>query len=153
MGERRAPAQDVDKARAIAAYKQILRDVLDRRPSGTRHRLSQALGKARSFISQITNPTYAISIPAPHLAVIFEVCHLSPAEQKRFLAAYAQAHPRRPVALENRSRLRTMHLLVPDLGSEAQNTELDRLIHDFVNGLTRVAQASGTRGPTSGRTS
>ena len=34
--------------------RRILRNVLDRRPSGTRQRLANALGKNRSFVSQIS---------------------------------------------------------------------------------------------------
>ena len=42
----------------VAEYKAILKRVLDNRPSGTRQRLAKALGKNRSFISQIANPAY-----------------------------------------------------------------------------------------------
>ena len=45
----------------------ILRDVLDRRPPGMRQRLAEALGKNRSFISQIANPNYQTPIPAQHI--------------------------------------------------------------------------------------
>ena len=69
---------------AGAAYKKILNDVIDRRPSGTRQRLAAALGKNRSFVSQITNPAYAVPIPAVHLDIIFEVCHFSPEERRNF---------------------------------------------------------------------
>src|SRR5689334_3844593 len=45
-----------ERADAVGAYKTVLQRVLDARPSGTRHRLAIALGKNRSFISQIANP-------------------------------------------------------------------------------------------------
>src|SRR5207248_7709395 len=61
----------------VADYKVILRRVLDNRPSGTRLKLAAALGKNRSFVTQITNPAYLVPIPAKHVAIIFEVCHLS----------------------------------------------------------------------------
>ena len=80
---------------AVADYKNILRRVLENRPSGTRQRLSAALGKNRSFISQITNPSYSVPIPAPHLSTIFEICHFSLEDRREFLEAYARAHPRR----------------------------------------------------------
>ena len=54
--------------------------VLDRRPSGTRQRLADALGKNRSFVSQITNPAYQTPIPAQHFDPIFEICHFSAQE-------------------------------------------------------------------------
>ncbi len=44
---------------AIIAYKSILAQIIDNRPSGTRQRLATALGKHRSFVTQITSPTYA----------------------------------------------------------------------------------------------
>jgi hypothetical protein len=141
------------RGEAIVAYKQILRDVLDRRPSGTRHRLAQALGKARSFVSQITNPAYAIAIPVQHLGAIFEVCHFSGAERERFLEAYRLAHPRCTLQLEPRARLRPLRLLVPDLGGEAANQDLDQLIHDYVTSLAKVYAAARRRGPPQGSTS
>ena len=52
---------------AVAAYKAVLKRIIDTRPSGTRHRLAIALGKNRSFISQIANPVYAVPIPVQHL--------------------------------------------------------------------------------------
>jgi hypothetical protein len=140
MAVRPAMTNEAARAEAIAAYKSILKEILDRRPSGTRHRLSQALGKARSFISQISNPVYTIAIPRQHLSVIFEVCHFSAAEMKRFLALYAEAHPGRPVSIENLPRLRTLHVPVPDLGDDRHNEEFDKLIHDFVDGLAKVAR-------------
>ena len=84
----------VDRAEAIATYKRILRTYIDRRPSGTRQKIALALGKHKSFVSQITNPAYASPVPAPHLNAIFEICHFSPEERKSFLGAYAAAHPR-----------------------------------------------------------
>lgn len=79
----------------VAEYKVILRRVLDNRPSGTRLKLAAALGKNRSFVTQITNPAYLVPIPAKHVAIIFEICHLSGAERAAFLEAYGRAHPGR----------------------------------------------------------
>src|SRR5207302_7234617 len=79
----------------VAEYKIILRKVLDNRPSGTRLKLAAALGKNRSFVTQITNAAYLVPIPAKHVAIIFEVCHLSGAERTAFLEAYGRAHPGR----------------------------------------------------------
>jgi hypothetical protein len=153
MSDRSRPKETDRRAEAVATYKTILRDVLDRRPSGTRQRLAQALGKARSFVSQITSPAYSIAIPAQHLAPIFEICHFSAAEREGFLDAYRSAHPRSTVTLEPRARLRPLHLLVPDLGSDAANQDLDRLIHDYVTGLTKVWATASRRNPSQRRTS
>ena len=64
----------------VVEYKTILKRVLDNRPSGTRQRLAKALGKNRSFISQIANPAYRIPIPGQHLATILNICHFSRAD-------------------------------------------------------------------------
>jgi hypothetical protein len=71
----------------VAAYKQILRDYLDRRPSGTRQKIALALGKHKSFVSQIANPAYPEPVPARYLGAIFDLCHLSPEERETFMAA------------------------------------------------------------------
>ena len=127
---------------AVARYKSLLRDVLDNRPSGTRQRLAGALGKNRSFVSQIANPAYATPFPARHLETIFEICHFSPDDRRRFLAAYGEAHPRRlPVVPDNR-RLRPHTIYLPDFGEDARNHELDRMVADFVQRLTRLIDHS-----------
>ncbi len=41
---------------AIRVYKNILMQVIDQRPSGMRQRLADALGKHRSFVTQIIEP-------------------------------------------------------------------------------------------------
>jgi len=76
---------------AIIAYKSILAQIIDNRPSGTRQRLATELGKHRSFVSQITNPIYPIPVPARHLETIFRICHLAPEERHAFMAAYEAA--------------------------------------------------------------
>ena len=84
--------EPVDAEDHIRAYKVLLLQVLEQRPSGTRQRLADALGKHRSFVTQITSPSYATPIPQKHLATIFNVCHFSAAEREAFLAAYRKAH-------------------------------------------------------------
>lgn len=123
---------------AVARYKTILRQIIDNRPSGTRQRLAGALGTNRSFISQIANPSYATPIPAPHIETIFEICHFSPEDRRRFHEAYAEAHPRRqPTAAEGR-RVRPHTIYLPDLGSEARNQEVDQLVGEFIQRLARL---------------
>ena len=79
----------------VKDYKTLLRQLIDLRPSGTRQKIAEALGKHKSFVSQITNPAYPVPIPAGDVPVIVQVCHLSPSERQKFLAAYAAAHPSR----------------------------------------------------------
>jgi hypothetical protein len=119
MSSLRRPNPSDPDPEQIAVYKALLRDVLDRRPSGTRQRLASALGKNRSFVSQITSPGYDVPIPAQHIAKIFEVCHLAPAERAQFLEAYRRAHPRRLMQLASSPRSRVLVLAVPDLGAVA----------------------------------
>ena len=125
-------------SRAVTAYKAILQAVLDKRPSGTRLKLAAALGKNRSFISQITGPGYAIPIPARHLDAIFEVCHLVEAERAEFLAAYQVAHPRYDPGVTAQPRTRTLILTVPDRGNGRRNEALDAAIRDVAGRLARL---------------
>jgi len=125
-------------ARAVAAYKAILQTVLDKRPSGTRLKLAAALGKNRSFISQISSPAYPIPIPARHLETIFEVCHLVETERAEFLAAYGVAHPRFDPCASAQLRTRTLVLTVPDRGSARKNEALDTAIRNVALRLARL---------------
>lgn len=127
---------------AVSRYKAILQRVIDNRPSGTRQRLAGALGKNRSFISQITNPTYATPIPARHVETIFEICHFSPDDRQAFVEAYAQAHPRRLSAERTERRVRAHTIYLPDLGDDERNRELDRTVGEFVQRLTKLIDAA-----------
>jgi hypothetical protein len=103
---------------AVAEYKRIFKDVLDSRPSGMRIRLAHAMGKNRSFVSQISNPAYPVPVPVQHLNTIFEVCHFSPQAKAAFLRAYARAHPRRAGRLSETPRERTItHSAIVVLGA------------------------------------
>jgi hypothetical protein len=111
---------------AVAEYKGILASVLDQRPSGTRQRLAAALAKNRSFISQISNPTYPTPIPANHIDVIFEICHFSTHTDAQHLKAH------------------TVYL--PDLGDEARNEQLHSVVSDFVRQIARVMKQPPKKG-------
>ena len=122
---------------AVAEYKAILKRVLDNRPSGTRQRLANALGKNRSFISQIANPAYPVPIPVQHLETMFELCHFSQDERRDFLAAYRRAHPRRFALVHAVPRTRIVSLAVPDLADAKRNRAVDAMIADFVRRLRK----------------
>ena len=94
---------------AVAEYKRIFKEVLDSRPSGMRIRLAHAIGKNRSFVSQISNPAYPVPVPFQHLNTIFDVCHFPPHTKAAFLKAYTRAHPRRMGRLAAIPRERTHH--------------------------------------------
>ena len=126
---------------AIAAYKALLRSFIERRPSGLRGRLAMALGKHKSFVSQIANPAYAVPIPAGDLPTIFELCHLSPQERETFIALYRRAHPerrsRRAAAAPHAHELR---IAVPEFSSPATAREVEALILDLSARIIRLAQ-------------
>ena len=127
----------------VAAYKRVLQEVLDSRPSGMRQRLAEALGKNRSFISLISNPGYPTPIPVQHLEPIFEICHFSPRERERFLTAYRTAHPRRLQLLkEEHDRLRQVTVTIPDLGTEARNRQLEAIVKEFADKVARLLRES-----------
>ena len=132
-----APSRD-GRAACVETYKTILRNVLDRRPSGTRQRLATALGKNRSFVTQISNPAYSVPIPAPHLEIIFEVCRFSPADKSAFLDAFMRAHPNRHLQLRSGSSLRSLRLEVIDFGHVEKNREFDELVRDMARRLARL---------------
>jgi len=120
---------------AVSAYKAVLKRILDTRPSGTRHRLAIALGKNRSFISQIANPVYAVPIPRQHLDTIFEICHFTAADRREFLAAYGEAHPRSVNPVRKATGTRKLTLAVPDFGDARRNRLLDETLAEIARRL------------------
>jgi hypothetical protein len=126
-----------DRADTVGTYKAVLKRVLDTRPSGTRHRLAIALGKNRSFISQIASPVYTVPIPVQHLETIFEICHFTATDRREFLAAYAEAHPRRLDVVRKPAGTRKLTLTVPDLGDARRNRLLDETIAEIARRLAR----------------
>lgn len=136
-----SPARDSEEA--IRAYKTILATVIDQRPSGTRQRLADGLGKNRSFVTQIASPAYSTPIPARHLPTIMAVCHFSPFERDHFLAAYDRAHPGKGPTPEGSPRTRQVSLTVPDLGDDKLNGALDRAITEFVQRIAGLVGKGG----------
>jgi hypothetical protein len=128
------------EAGAVAVYKRIFKEVLDSRPSGMRLRLAHAMGKNRSFVSQISNPAYPVPIPVQHLNTIFDVCHFPPQAKTAFLRAYARAHPRRIGRLTEGPHERTLTLHLPDLGTSKRNAQLDALLQEFARRLIAIMQ-------------
>lgn len=127
-----------EKAAYVEAYKTILRNILDQRPSGTRQRLATALGKNRSFVSHISNPAYPVPIPAPHLEIIFEICHFSSSEKRAFLEAFMHAHPNRLKQVRAGPSLRILRLEVFDFGNANKNREFDELVRETARRLVRL---------------
>jgi hypothetical protein len=122
----------------IQAYKRRLCDIIDRRPSGTRQRLADALGKHRSFVTQITSNLYPTPVPEKHLGTIFSVCHFSAEERRLFLDEYRAAHPERAGADMEGVRLRHVSLTVVDLGDEARNRRFDEAVAEFARKMSAL---------------
>src|SRR5262245_1448694 len=121
----------------VAAYKGVLQAIIDNRPSGTRQRIAAALGKNRSFVSQITNPVYSTPIPAQHLETIFAICHFSAAEREAFLHAYRRAHPGRLEVVAQDRPMRRVVVEMPDFGNAAKNRAADEMLADLARRLAR----------------
>jgi len=139
----------------VAAYKTILQRVLDTRPSGTRQRIAAALGKNRSFVSQIANPAYETPIPARHVEVIMEICHFSPAQRRDFLRSYEIAHPKRLPTAGASARLRPHTIYLPELKDFELDRKLDLLIGEIVLRISEIViESSGVvdRNPADKRT-
>jgi hypothetical protein len=136
----RTAARLIADPAALAQYKRVLQQVLDSRPSGTRQRLAELLGKNRSFISQISNPNYSVPIPARHVDRIFEVCHFSAAERNQFLEAYVRAHPRRNKPGAPDTRWREITLRVPDLHDAEKNKRLEDLLNETALRVARLIE-------------
>ena len=119
----------------IATYKAMLRDYIDRRPAGMRARIAAAIGKHKSFVSQLTNPIYPMPVPARHVSTILEICHFSAEERKAFLKAYAHAHPASAALPDEGRPLRRRKVLsleIPVLRDPRKQRALEALIRQFV---------------------
>jgi hypothetical protein len=98
------------------------------------------MGKNRSFVSQISNPSYPVPVPVQHLNTIFDVCHFSPPDKEAFLRAYARAHPRRIAHMTKTPRDRSITFHLPDLGSARRNGKVDALLQEFARRLIAILQ-------------
>jgi hypothetical protein len=135
-----APGRD----ELVADYKRLLQECLDRRPSGLRLKIARAIGKHRSFVSQITNPAYPIPVPARHLETIFRICHLAPEEKEAFLAAYEAAHPRQPRE-ERRPPRRTrekriVEIELPAVDDPALEREMEDMLRQLASQLEKLVK-------------
>lgn len=127
---------------SVATYKQLLREYIDRRPSGTRQRIAKVLGTHKSFVSQITNPALRVPLPAPHVASIFKICHFSPEERESFLDAYRIAHPNQAAALESEqlSGKRIVMIELPQFKDPAKQDRLADAIQEVADRMIALAR-------------
>lgn len=130
----------------IAAYKELLRGYLEKRPSGLRTRISDAIGTNRSFVTQITNPKYSVPIPSHFVHKLIAICHLSPSERTSFLAAYLEAHPGQSELLENTDLIETDRLII-DLSGVKDTTQRNLIKQTLkYTAESLIALASDKRG-------
>lgn len=129
----------------IATYKELLKGYLEKRPSGLRKRISDAIGTNRSFVSQITNPKYSVPIPSQYLHTLIAVCHLTPLEREEFLAAYLAAHPGQVELLQN-GGLASSDSVTIDLSSVEDHTErtlIKETLKHLADSLISLANGKG----------
>ena len=128
----------------VAAYKRLLQEYIDRRPSGLRLKIAKAIGKHRSFVSQITNPIYPIPVPARHLEPIFRICHLAPEERQAFLAAYEAAHPNHPRGAPRSPRKsrerRIVEIELPIVDDPEIEREMDELLRQVARQIEKLVR-------------
>lgn len=129
-----------DRLEHVGNYKTILRSVIEERPSGMGQRLSEALNKNRSFISQIANPSYDIPIPYKHLDVIFKVCGFSVKQKSTFLQEYYLAHPKYATNEEMFTDIEQHErtLVLPKTNNKQIDDEIDKLVINLVNDMVSV---------------
>lgn len=126
----------------VAEYKLLLKAALDRRPSGIRQKLAQAIGTHKSFVSQVTNPAYRVPLPAQHIPTLFRICHFSPDEQRAFLAVYARAHPGQAGAIEELATVDSdvLRIPLPHFDDPEKRHEVEQLIRDFAERVIALAR-------------
>lgn len=124
----------------LVAYKTFLRDLLEKRPSGTRGKLAAAFGTHPSFVSQIINPTLKVPLPAQHIPTLFQVCHLTPEEQGHFLSLYKLAHPAQANSIEElaESEKNVVKILLPNYSDPVVKARVIQMIRDFADDLVRL---------------
>lgn len=127
---------------AVAAYKAELRALIDRRPSGTRQKLAAAFGTHKSFISQITNPTYRVPLPAQHIPALLKVCRLSEEEERGFLALYARAHPGQIGAIRELASIEedVLKIPLPPFADAETRLEVEAMIREFAERVIALAK-------------
>ena len=132
---------------ALAAYKSLLREFIDRRPSGTRQRIAEAFGTHKSFVSQVTHPAYRVPLPAQHIPTLFRVGHFSDEEQRAFLALYARAHPGQSKAIDELAGIErdVIRIPLPEFGDPDTRREVEETIREFAARIIELARRRTTR--------
>ncbi|MCG8359355.1 MAG: hypothetical protein MI920_27635 [Kiloniellales bacterium] len=155
----RRPTRDIgvlqEPLSAVAYYKILLNTFLDRRPPGTRQACARAIGKDRSFVSQISSPAYAAPLPARYLRPISAVCGFSDREEQALVRAYLAAHPERAAEIYGTAGsgagARKMEITIPKLGSLAVQQRHELMIQRLVRDLSEFAVSVAGAAPSERR--
>lgn len=128
---------------ALRDYKIMLRELVDRRPSGTRLRIAKSTGTHKSFISQILNPNYRVPLPVQHVPTLMRVCVFSLEEKERFLNLYARAHPDQTGRLfgERRRIPDKIVIAVPEFADPEIRKQVEDTIESAAENIIALAQA------------
>lgn len=143
MDSSQSDTRSVDEK--IAAYKILLREYLDRRPSGIRKKISAAINTHRSFISQVANPNYRVPLPAQYVPVLMDVCHFTTEEQETFLAAYTAAHPGQALFAKAavQGEYKTASIDLSGIEDEQTRIAVSRAIREMAENMIRLVQETG----------
>ena len=128
---------------ALRDYKIMLRELVDRRPSGTRLRIAKSTGTHKSFISQILNPNYRVPLPVQHVPTLMRVCVFSLEEKKGFLNLYVRAHPDQADRLFNEKH-RTQDeivIAIPEFADPEIRRQVKDTIEAAAENIIALAQA------------
>ncbi|HTM96334.1 MAG TPA: hypothetical protein VL100_11040 [Croceibacterium sp.] len=130
------------KQELIRAYKSLLKEAVEARPSGMRLRIASQIGKNKSFVSQITSPNYKTPLPEKYVEPILDAIHLTKREREQFLDIYHRAHPRaRGHAAEAPAgETRTLQIELPKLESRRLENRVDQLVLQFARNLSELTR-------------
>ncbi len=135
-------AKDESKEDLIRAYKTILKEAVEERPSGIRLRIADLIGKNKSFVSQITNPNYKTPLPEKYIEPIFEAVHFTPRERAQFLELYHRAHPRAQPhdAQPHHEEMRILQIELPRLASPQLEANVDQLVSKMARSISDLVR-------------
>jgi len=131
----------------IVAYKTLLREYINRRPSGIRKKISAAINTHRSFISQVANPNYRVPLPAQYVPILMDVCHFTIEEQETFLTAYTAAHPGQALFARAAAKgdYTSLTLNLSEIQDESKRIALSRSIREMTATMIRLVLESESK--------
>jgi hypothetical protein len=109
-----------------------------------RQRLADALGKHRSFVTQIISPAYSIPMPVKTFGGYLSRLPFQPGRAAAFLERLSPgASGGQDVDRIRHAQDAAWSLIVPDFGDDKQNAALDRAVNDFIQKITSITGKGG----------